>query len=89
MTVEHLSIDEAKRVLAACVREELRDHAFGDCEVYWARDIGDGFSVNVAEGYFGNESEVTIGDGFIFRGEDAMQLRWLGTAGRVERNDAG
>jgi len=30
-----MTFETAKKLLSVCVREELRDHAFGDCEIYW------------------------------------------------------
>ena len=33
-----MTLDEAITLLASCTRNELRDHAFGDCEVYWRKN---------------------------------------------------
>ena len=77
---------EAKKFLDGCVREELRDHAFGDAEVYWMRD-GEEF----AFGYFGSESDVVGGSiphPWEFKGREARELRKCGTLGAVERNDS-
>lgn len=89
-----MTLDEAKAVLSTCTREELRDHAFGDCEVYWIREgapaLVDGDEV--ASGYFGSDERiVSVSDGLFhetFRGDDADALRSCGTRGRVERNDS-
>lgn len=77
-----MNLDDARTLLSACVRDELRDHFFGDVEVTWAADGAD-----VASGYFGHDAkEVWIGDAR-FEGDDARALRFAGKLGRVERND--
>lgn len=82
-----MELEEAKRVLNGCTRQELRDHAFGDKEVYWLKGTQE-----VACGYFGGgHAEVSIfkpaKDSTDFTGEDALTLRECGTVGEVERND--
>lgn len=86
-----MNIDEAKVLLNACEREELRDHAFGDAEVYWMKGEGDDRK-EVAFGYFGGGSTTGItikgeDDEVSFEGADARALRNCGTTGHVERND--
>ncbi len=78
-----MTLDEAKALLATCERDELRDHAFGDCEVYWMKG-----ETEIASGYFGGEdAEVHIGE-TVFIGVAAGELRTLGMRGFVERNDS-
>lgn len=79
-----MTIEEAKALLAECTREELRDHAFGDAEVYWSRE---GEEEDVAVGYFGNESREVVFEAARFNGPGADELRYCGKRGRVERND--
>jgi len=77
------SLDEAKKVLDGCVRSELRDHAFGDAEVFWEKD-----GKEVASGYFGGSiASVSGGEIGSFDGQDARVLRSCGTEGEIERND--
>lgn len=83
-----MTLDEAKTLLNTCKREELQDHAFGDCEVYWMRG-----EETVAAGYFGGSSEGSIDIGIgvgrtRFSGAEADELRGCGARGRVERNDS-
>lgn len=80
-----MDLAEAKKMLDGAVRHELRDHAFGDTELFWEVD-----KVEIAGGYFGGGSssvyftDTSLG-GFV--GEDAQELRKCGTLGDVERND--
>jgi hypothetical protein len=77
-----MTLEEAKNILNDSVRQELRDHAFGDVEVSW---IWDG--IEVANGYFGGSaSNVSFAFGE-FTGPEAWELRNCGTLGAVERND--
>jgi hypothetical protein len=77
-----MTLQEAVELLSSCVRHELRDHAFGDSEVYWRKD-----GQNVATGYFGGDSSsVCIGQE-VFKGADALKLLECGQVGQVERND--
>lgn len=82
-----MTTDDAIAFLSTAKRDELRDHAFGDCEVHW--DIGEG---TIADGYFGtDERSVTVyfPDGNVtFTGADADKLRNCGARGGVERNDS-
>jgi len=79
-----MTLEQAKELLAGTKREELRDHAFGDCEVYWNDANGE----EVASGYFGTDvSEVGIGEA-TFTGTDAVALRHAGTLGGAGRNDS-
>lgn len=85
-----MNIDEARALLDTCEREELRDHAFGDAEVFWIKGKGEDRK-EVAFGYFGGSSTgITIkgeDDEVSFEGADARALRECGTEGHVERND--
>lgn len=79
-----MELEAAKTLLNECVREELRDHAFGDVEVYWMKD-----DKEVATGYFsgGMASVGFTEEVFNFDGDDARMLRPCGSEGAVERND--
>ncbi len=78
-------------LLSTCTREELRDHAFGDTEVYWYTPEGH----EVACGYDGSsgfsltvyELKPTLSRSTHFDGEAAKGLRNVGKLGKVERND--
>lgn len=84
-----MELEEAKKLLDLCEREELRDHAFGDREVFWTFD-----GVEVAGGYFGSvdqnvwlldmEAGTEIAG---FRKDDAYELVKCGRLKAVERND--
>lgn len=76
-------LDQVKMMLDDCVREELRDHAFGDVEVYWRLNDED-----VASGYFGIDAREVYVNGIKFTGDDADALRTCGKRGRIERNDS-
>ena len=78
------TIDQVKARLSECVRSELRDHAFGDAEVYWTLN-----DEEIASGYFGLDACEIYVDGLKLVGDEARQLRQCGTLGKVERNDAG
>lgn len=78
-----MNINTARIILDDCIREELRDHAFGDVEVYWFKD-----GKEIATGYFGSQnSEVALSAKSHFRGNEARVLRECGTLGAVSRND--
>lgn len=80
-----MELGEAKELLDACTRHELRDHAFGDMEVSWTKD-----GIDMADGYFGRSmASVTIGGGRTgsFSGADAHELASCGTLGVRCRND--
>ena len=87
-----MTLEEAKKILSACERDELRDHAFGDREVYWSKD-----GKEVASGYFGGSCSA-IGftnfneNGLIvslaeFKGKEAQELASCGASVKIERND--
>ncbi len=79
-----MTFEEAKALLSQSVRDELRDHAFGDREIYWTTVGGE----DVASGYCGEGiSSVTVGDSY-FIGEQAVELIRLGHTGKIERNDS-
>ncbi len=88
----NLNLETAVELLSTCVRDELRDHAFGDREVFWLKD-----GQEVAFGYFGSSSSVSIFDGgtdsngiqtaVSFGGADARQLSMCGDVGSCVRND--
>ena len=68
-----MNIEEAKKILNKCVRSELRDHAFGDREIFWFSGDAD---KAVATGYVGNGS-ISVGftDGTAtFKHDEARQL---------------
>lgn len=82
---------EAQEILSKATRSELRDHAFGDREVFWVLD-----GKEIAGGYFGGRtSDIWIGKGVEgwegptgdFKGEEARRLAEMGTLAHVERND--
>lgn len=80
-----MELDEVIYLLMSSSREELRDHAFGDAEVYWSRN-----GKAIAVGYFGSTSGVSVtfeGQTTSFLDKDADRLRYLGTLAKVERND--
>ncbi len=77
------SDEEIAKALSACVRFELRDHAFGDVEVTWLKDENE-----VATGYFNGRSDATIHIGTVtIVGKSCQQFRNLGSAGPIDRND--
>lgn len=78
-----LTLDEAKALLATCVRSELRDHYFGDAEVYWEKD-----GAEIAVGYFGETAQIVFEGAARFDGDEARELRRCGTKGTYERNDS-
>lgn len=84
-----MNLEEAKAFLNTCDRDELRDHAFGDTEVYWfTKTIN---REEVATGYFsgcsGAISILNNGVSFNFEDGDAQELRNCGTKGTISRND--
>lgn len=81
-----MTYDRAVEVLTAASRDELRDHAFGDKELYWNNTYGH----LVATGYSGRDA-VEIGmAGFnvVFTDEQTRHLVTLGKLGKIERNDS-
>ncbi|MNB58639.1 hypothetical protein D3C87_364630 [compost metagenome] len=81
-----MTYDEAVKVLAAATRDELRDHAFGDREIYWTNDYGQ----SVATGYVGSGGCEIDFTGFELTLEEDQyrDLINLGKVGNVERNDS-
>lgn len=82
-----MKLETAKMLLNSARRDELRDHAFGDMEVYWI--FG---GEEIATGYFsGTTQSVTVqahnGEHFTFEGDAAIELHSCGTLGRIDRND--
>lgn len=96
-----MTLDEAKKLLNACDRDELRDHAFGDRELSWYRKgtFGTENPVEVAYGYQGSTVGVTIVDEApplpgetrkslgSFQGDEAYALLACGTLVNSYRND--
>lgn len=90
------TFDTVKDFLNQCERSELRDHAFGDRELFWAFD-----GVDVAGGYFNrdgrsvwiNDCEIVFkGDVLMlvhteFSGDEALELSKCGKVGKIYRND--
>lgn len=76
--------EEAKELLNGCERHELRDHAFGDAEIFWENK-----GEVVAEGYFGASfAEVWIkSTGVRFTNDFAWDMRKCGELGETSRND--
>lgn len=79
-----MTFDEVKELLQHTTRHELRDHAFGDKEVYFVTATGE----QVAEGYWGSSGASVGVGGTVFEGEEAEQLLKLGALGNVARNDS-
>jgi len=83
-----LELEEAKKVLERCKRLEVRDHAFGDAEIYWTDSDGDerGFCYLcgfVEVSVYEKGSTETLET---FKGPDARELLKCGTL-EVYRND--
>jgi hypothetical protein len=75
---------EAIELLSSCDRYELRDHAFGDCEVTWNKG-----EEMIASGYFSSDCKSVSIYAFqevdtLFAGKDADDLR---KHGRFIRSD--
>lgn len=81
-----MDFDLAAKILSESIRDELRDHAFGDKEIYWRNNYGH----QVATGYVGSSGAECAMDGFdvSFSEAEARELAKLGTLGQVERNDS-
>lgn len=78
-----MELSDAKTELNMCERQELRDHAFGDVEIFWMRG-----EEEWASGYFGGgTAEVYLPEGISFKGSEAHELRRCGTRGVISRND--
>lgn len=90
-----MELKEAKDILNTCERQELRDHAFGDVEVFWIRECQEmQQDEEVATGYFGGGSaSVSVAlpgtqDQFAhFEGSEARELKACGAVGHISRND--
>lgn len=85
-----MNIEDAKTLLRTAVKFELRDHAFGDCEVTWYKKVGD-VETEVATGYFGGTRSVSIYEDSSntahFEGAEADELRECFASEKSERND--
>ena len=91
-----MNVKEAKELLDICERSELRDHAFGDREIFWEFD-----GVDVAGGYFGSGGKsVLIYDYAVSKGnqyapiqiasfedDEAYELVNCGKLAKIDRND--
>lgn len=83
-----MNLKEAGELLDGATREELRDHAFGDAEVFWTKD-----GIEIANGFFGGGSanvyfKAEEGEaGVTFEGNEARELREKGDLVGVSRND--
>lgn len=77
-----MNFREAMELLDECKRSELRDHAFGDVEIYWTKD-----GEEIAYGYFSGSVQSVFSDHFSFKGEEAKELRSAGVEQSIERND--
>jgi len=81
-----MTVEQARKILEQCTRNELADYTFGDCEVVWK----DGNGTAVADGYFGRvEKSVSFPQGKTFTQAEAEQLRYCGNQGAFIRNDKG
>lgn len=82
-----MNLEEAKTLLSGAVKSELRDHAFGDCEVTWW-DAAKPYKL-IAEGYFGGaERSVSFEQPRVsFKDAEADELRKCFSSQKVERND--
>lgn len=83
-----ISLNEVRDILASCTRSELRDHAFGDREIFWRTSDGE----IVAEAYDGSVCSFHYeyeGKKFTSDNEGTLkELFSLGITGVVERNDS-
>jgi hypothetical protein len=83
---EQNTFEKAKALLKTCHRGELRDHAFGDREVFWMQG-----ETEVASGYFGGTTqEVYIHEEFgggSFQDHEALELAEQGSDVIITRND--
>ena len=92
-----MNIQRAIEVLSRSTRQELRDHAFGDVEIYWVDynipgEHEGGTEVGFA--YIGGPGKNLIhvtdpvnGDKTDFGENDFRALRNLGSSVRIDRND--
>jgi hypothetical protein len=79
-----VTFDNAKLILAGCTRSELRDHAFGDREIYWTSPSGE----PIASGYSSDDGQEVYIEETTFYSTEAVELFACGTLGTVERNDS-
>ena len=83
-------LEEAKELLKNSFKSQLRDHYFGDREIYWE----DGNGNSIAEGYAGSSGiEVSVnfpnGDTHCFTDNDAEELDKVNCKIKaIERNDS-
>jgi hypothetical protein len=92
--MKKLNKEEARTILSTLKRSELRDHAFGDREIFWE----DADGKVVAEGYVGEgtpcvgttdkDEDFAYDFKFSFIDRDALDLVKCGTRGVIERNDS-
>ncbi len=79
-----VTFEEAKVILSKLVRQELRDHTFGDEEIYWHNKDSNEI---IATGYSnGKVTEVCVNNNS-FDGKQAEELIKLGQEVNIERND--
>lgn len=79
-----ITFEQAKELLSKSYTCHLRDHAFGDSELYWENEAGE----TVASGYSGGGmTEVCVGE-TKFEGKEAEALELLGQFRSVSRNDS-
>ena len=93
-----MDIQKARAILARSTREELRDHAFGDAEIYWVDySIPGEFNGGTEVGFsylggsgplFVGVTDPSTGEDITFKEDEARQLLMLGSSVRVERNDS-
>jgi hypothetical protein len=83
---QEMNLEIATQMLRDSIRDELRDYAFGDKEIYWRDQYGH----PVATGYDGSSSCSVTMEGFdiTFSEEESRDLIRLGKLGEVERNDS-
>ena len=80
-----MNLHMAKRALEGTVRSELRDHYFGDRELYWHNPVTKAL---IASGYSGSShASISFYDCSQFKDDEARELFSCGTLGQVDRND--
>lgn len=81
-----MNLEEAKALLRTAVKFELRDHAFGDCEVTWYKE-----DTEIADGYFGGGRRyvaiTSVDPGYVFDDAEADELRKCFASEQTSRND--
>lgn len=92
-----MTFEQAQELLRTAVKSELRDHAFGDCEIVWFVDDEhsdiEGAQKDIASGYFGSgEALVSIESPHeergSFKGAEAHELRKCFSKEITDRNDS-